>query len=132
MRIRTTLFSLLLPVAALADSTGMQPGQYDYNVKMEMPGMPFAMPAQKFKHCLTQADVDGGDQFKDQQNKDCVVKNLKQSAGKASFDVACKDGTTGSAEYAFDATSMTGKTVMDHGGQAMTMNMSAKRVGGCP
>ena len=124
---------LLLALAAVpaAADQAMQPGLYDYTVKMEVPGMPFAMPPQAFQHCLTQADVERGTQYQDQQNKDCEVKNLKQSAGKASFDVACKDGTTGTASYAFTATGMTGKTVMNHQGQAMTMNMSAKRSGDC-
>jgi hypothetical protein len=121
----------LLPFAALAADPGMKPGLYAYTVKMEMPGMPFAMPPQQFQNCLKQEDVDGGKQFQDQRNKDCDVKNLKQSAGKASFDVACKDGTTGHADYTFGADSMAGKTVMNHEGQAITMNMTAKRSGDC-
>jgi hypothetical protein len=109
----------------------MKPGNYEYTMKMEMPGMPFAMPAQTFQNCLKQEDVDSGKQFNDKQNKDCEVKNLKQAAGKASFDVACKDGTTGKADYTFSDTQMSGKTVMTREGQAMTMNMAAKRVGDC-
>jgi hypothetical protein len=124
--------ALLLPLAALA-SGGMKPGMYAYTVKMEMPGMPFAMPAQSFQHCLTQADVDKGKQYDNQSDRgsDCEVKNLKQSAGKASFDLACKDGTTGKAEYTFTGDGMTGKTVMTREGTPMTMNMSAKRSGDC-
>jgi len=117
--------------ATAADPATMQPGLWSYTVKMEMPGMPFAMPPQTFQHCLTQADVDSGKQYRDQQNQDCQVKDLKQSAGKASFAMTCKDGTTGTAEYAFTPTSMTGKTIMNRQGQTMTMNMSAKRSGDC-
>jgi len=133
MKTRYLLLALAVLPAAAADQA-MQPGLYDYTVKMEMPGMPFAMPAQNFQHCLTQADVDKGKQYDNQSNRgsDCEVKNLKQSAGKATFDLACKDGTTGTASYAFTSTSMTGKTVMNHQGQAMTMAMSAKRSGNCP
>jgi len=131
-----TLFAIavgLASVAALAADKGMKPGLYDYTVKMEMPGMPFAMPAQNFQNCVKQEDVDKGEQYKqhDDRNKQCETKNLKQEAGKASFDIACKDGTTGHADYTFDGNSMTGKTVMNHDGHPMIMNMSAKRSGDC-
>ncbi len=121
----------LLPVAALAADKAMQPGLYDYTVKMEMPGMPFEMPAQNFQSCVKQEDVDKGKQYQTQRDQDCEVKNLKQSTGKASFDIACKDGTTGHADYTFGDASMNGKTVMNREGTAMTMAMSAKRVGDC-
>lgn len=121
----------LAPVVAFA-AGAMKPGMYDYTVKMEMPGMPFAMPPQNFQSCVKQEDVDKGKQYQTQRDQDCQVSNLKQSAGKASFDIACKDGTTGHADYTFGDASMTGKTVMTREGTPMTMNMSAKRVGDCP
>ena len=117
--------------AMAADPGTMQPGRWNYTVKLEMPGMPFAMPPQSFQHCLTQADVDSGKQYQDRQNQECQTKDLKQSPGKASFTLVCKDGTTGTAEYSFTPTSMTGKTVMNRQGQAMAMNMSAQRAGEC-
>lgn len=125
----------MLSAAALAADSGMKAGMYAYTVKMEMPGMPFAMPPQNFQRCVTQADVDKGKQYDNQSDrgKDCEVKNLKQSAGKTTFDLACKDGTTGTAEYTSTGDGMTGKTVMHMKDQpqVMTMNMSAKRVGDC-
>jgi len=124
--------ALLAPLAALAGD-GMKPGMYAYTVKMEMPGMPFQMPPQNFERCVTQADVDKGKQYDNQSDRgsDCEVKNLKQAANKTTFDLACKDGTTGKAEYALTGDGMTGKTVMNREGTAMTMNMSAKRSGDC-
>ena len=124
------LLAAVIPTLALAGG-GMKPGNYEYTTKMEMPGMPFAMPAQTFQHCVTQEDVDKGKQYNDQQNKDCETKNMKQSPGKASFDLACKDGTTGTAEYTFTDSAMTGKTVMRKDGHDMTMNVSSRRTGDC-
>ncbi len=125
----------LLPAATLAADQAMKPGMYDYTVKMEMPGMPFQMSPQNFQRCVTQADVDKGKQYDNQSDrgKDCEVKNLKQSAGKTTFDLACKDGTTGTAEYTAAGEGMNGKTVMrmKDQPQSMTMNMSARRVGDC-
>jgi hypothetical protein len=129
-RIVFTVLAAAASIAIAADST-LQPGTYDYTVKMEIPGMPFAMPPQNFSHCVTAEDVAKGQQYQNQQNADCEVKNLKQSAGKATFHVACKDGTTGKAEYTFGADHMTGKTVMTKDGQPMTMTMTSKRVGPC-
>jgi hypothetical protein len=122
----------LVSTAALA-ADGMKPGMYDYTVKMEMPGMPFQMPPQNFQRCVSQADVDKGKQYDNQSDRgsDCEVKNMKQSGNKVSFDLACKDGTTGHAEYSATDTTMSGKTVMTREGTPMTMAMSAKRVGDC-
>ena len=131
MKELAVLAGVLLPVAALAADKSMKPGLYDYTVKMEMPGMPFEMPPQAFQSCVKQEDVDKGKQYQTQRDQDCEVKNLKQSTGKASFDIACKDGTTGHADYTFTGTSMTGKQVLTREGTPMTMNMSAKRVGDC-
>ena len=122
--------ALALALPAFAGD-GMKPGQYEYTMKMDMPGMPVAMPPQTFQRCVTQADVDQGRQFNSDRSRDCEVKNLKQSAGKASFDIACKDGTTGKAEYAYGGDQMTGKTVLNSQGRTMTMNLSSRRLGTC-
>jgi len=120
----------LLPVAALA-AGGMKPGNYEYTTKMEMPGMPFAMPPMTAQHCLKQSDIDKNEQYRTDRSQDCEVKNLKQAGAKTTFDLACKDGTTGKAEYNVTDTGMTGKTVLTREGTPMTMNMSAKRLGDC-
>ncbi|HUS24435.1 MAG TPA: DUF3617 family protein [Candidatus Binatia bacterium] len=122
---------VLLATGAATAAGTMKPGLYDYNVKMEIPGLPFPMPPQKFQHCVTQADIDSGQQYQSQNQGDCTVSNLKQSAGKASFDLACKDGTTGHADYVMTADGVSGKTVMTKDGQPMTMNMTSKRAGDC-
>jgi hypothetical protein len=129
---RATLAGCLLGAAlpTLA-ADGLRPGQYDYMVNMEMPGMPFAMPAMTMQHCLTQADLDTGRQYQGQPNQDCEVKNLKQSPGKASMDLVCKDGTTGKGEFTFGNDALHGKTTMTKDGQAMAINMSARRKGDC-
>jgi hypothetical protein len=129
--LRLTLLALAA-VPGLALGAGMKPGNYEYTTKMEMPGMPFAMPAMTMKHCLKQEDIDKNRQYNSEQNKDCEVKNMKQSGSKTTFDLACKDGTKGSAEYNVTDTGMSGKTVMRTGdGEDMTMNMTAKRLGDC-
>lgn len=123
--------ALLLPVAAFAG--GMQPGNYEFTTRMEMPGMPFAMPPMTAQRCLKKEDLDKNEQYRTDNSgsQDCEVKNLKQAGGKTTFDLACKDGTTGKAEYNVTDTGMTGKTVVTREGQPVTMNLSARRVGAC-
>jgi hypothetical protein len=124
--------ALLLPLAALA-AGGMKPGNYEFTTKMEMPGMPFAMPPMTAQRCLTKEDLDKNEQYRadNSQSESCEVKNLQQAGARTTFDLACKDGTTGKAEYTVTDTGMTGKTVLTREGTPMTMNMSAKRVGDC-
>ena len=121
--------ALLLPIAALA--AGMQPGNYEFTTRMEMPGMPVAMPPMTAQHCLKAEDIAKNEQYRTDRSEDCELKNLKQSGGRTTFDLACKDGTTARAEYNVTDTGMTGKTVMTREGQTITMNIAAKRVGDC-
>lgn len=120
-----------LPLAALADKPAMKPGLWEYTMKMEMPGMPFAMPPIKTQRCLKQDEIDRGDQYSKDENSDCQVKNLKQGATGASYDVACKDGTTGRYDFTSGADSMTGKGVTDTQGTKVTTNFASKRLGDC-
>jgi hypothetical protein len=130
---KLTLLAVGLGVSMLAFAGDrMKPGMWEYSMKMEMPGMPMVMPPQGYQHCLSQKDVDEHKQFQSDRQKDCEISNLKQTAGSASFDMACKDGTTGHADYTFGGETMTGKTAMKmKNGQQMNMNMSAKRTGDC-
>lgn len=125
---------LLLSTAALAADGGMKPGMYEYTMKMEMPGMPFAMPPQTFQRCMTQQDVDKGDYASNPREKsDCEIKNMKQAPGKVSYDVACKGERPmkGHYEFALTATSMNGTGTMDMDGQTLKQNFSARRLGDC-
>ncbi len=120
-----------VPAVAAEEST-MKPGEWEYSMKMEMPGMPVAMPATTYKHCLTQADLDKGDQYQaGDKNKDCELKNLQHRSDGASYDIACKDGTTGHYDFTVTDSSMQGKGVMKVQGQEMTTNFSARRIGDC-
>lgn len=131
-RMATLLVTAMLP--GLASAADMKPGLWEYTSKMEMPGMPFAMPPQASRQCLTQADVDKGKVGADpagQQQNGCQVKNFKQSGNKLSYDVAC-EGSTSHAEFTTTATTMEGITMTDAGdGQKMTMRMTGKRIGEC-
>lgn len=125
---------LLLTTTALAADGGMKPGMYEYSIKMEMPGMPFAMPPQTFQRCLTQADVDKGELARNPQDpSECQISNMKHGPNKVTYDVACAGDppTKGHYEFTTTATSMNGTGTMDMGGQSMKQTFAARRLGDC-
>ena len=130
-----SLAAALAAVPALAAESTMQAGQWEYTMKMEMPGMPVAMPATTYKHCLTQAEIDKGEQYKTGDKaggqQECEIKNMQHSGKGASYDIVCKDGTTGHYDFTTSGSSMQGKGVMKVQGQEMTTSFSAKRLGDC-
>lgn len=134
MRIARGLALLALPAAALAGS-GMQPGLYEYSIRMEMPGLPVAMPPQTFQRCLTQQDLDKGDYARNpREQSDCQISNMKATPANVSYDVACKGEHAARGHYDFAMTrdSMTGTgTITMEGGQTMKQNFSARRLGDC-
>lgn len=129
------VMSAALMATGLASAQGqMQPGQWEYKMKMEMPGMPFAMPPQSFAQCLTAKDVEQGSiaRSPDQDGK-CEIKNLKQDGSKVSYDMVCKGDhpMKAHADFAVTATTLAGVTTVDMQGQSMKQTFDAKRVGDC-
>lgn len=84
------VLAVIPPLTAYADNPAMKSGLWEYTMKMEMPGMPGAMPPTVTQRCLTQTEIDRGDQFGKDKQDDCKIQNLKQSATRASYDLACK------------------------------------------
>jgi len=127
---------LALSTAALAGDAKMQPGMWEYTMKMEVPGMPMAMPPITFQRCMTQQDVDEGDYSSNPRDKaKCELRSMKREPGKVSYDVACtgERKMTGHYEFTLGAASMTGGGTMTmDGGQVMKQDFSAKRLGDCP
>lgn len=123
-----------LPTAVLAGN-GIRPGMWEVTSKMEMPGMPMAMPATTVKHCYTKEDV------KDQKkvitrDKDCKVTDLKSSGNKVTWKMVCigKNAGTFTGETLFSGDSYDSVMKMQSGGKggSMTIKANGKRVGNCP
>jgi len=112
------------------------PGEYwEITSKMEMPGMPFSMPATTIKVCIAK----GGerDPSKTTGDKDCQVSDVKTVGNKTSWKVRCNhDGEimTGSGEQSGDINAYQGKMRFSGKSQGHDMNMSSefsgKRIGG--
>ena len=124
-----------LPTTILA-ANGIREGMWEITSRMEMPGMPMAMPPTTIKHCYTKADV------KDQKkmiarDKNCTVTDLKSAGNKVSWKMVCTGKNAGkfSGETVFSGDSYNSVMKMQsEGGKGTSMNMKVKgkRVGNCP
>jgi len=118
---------------SLHAADGAQPGMWEYSIKTEMPGMPFAMPAVTTQQCLKPEDAKQGAIYKEEKSE-CKLENLKQSGNKTSYDIVCAgdNPTKGHYDFTVAATSMQGLGTLDlGGGQTMKQNFTGKRVGDC-
>ena len=126
-----SMMSGLTSVAALA-----APGEYwEVTSKMEMPGMPFAMPATTMKVCIPK----GGekDPNRTSTDKDCQMTDMKTVGNKTTWKVRCDhkgDVMTGTGEQTTSANGYEGKMQFSGKSGGRDMNMSSvysgKRVGG--
>jgi hypothetical protein len=108
-------------------------GEYwEVTSKMEMPGMPFAMPAQKSKVCMGK---EGESDPRQTQGKNCTFTDVQHSGNIVKFKGTCVndhgDKMKVSGETSHDANSFKTKMQMSSAdGGEMSMNSSGKRVGG--
>jgi hypothetical protein len=131
----------LIPLAVLATGASaaeMLPGLWEITMKMEMPGMPMAMPPQVARHCYTPQDVkEGRKTIPRSEDKNCKITNHKVSGSTVTWSIECtgEHAMTGTGTMTLGATSYsgTGKSKMKEGGETMEMiqTMTGKRLGDC-
>jgi hypothetical protein len=120
----------LAPRAALAQAGDL----WEVTVKMEMPGMPMAMPAQTHRLCLAKQP---NDESYIPRNPDCKVTETRRTGNTQRFKMVCTGrhpmNMEGEVTHAKDAYSgrsrMTGK--MEGQDMDMTQIFSGKKVGDC-
>jgi len=107
---------------------------WEVTMKMEMPGMPMAMPAQVNRVCISKTRKDE-DLIPRREN--CRLLESSRSGNKLTYKMACtgQEPMTVSGEMTYAATSYEGrmKMVTQSGGQSMEMGQTfaGKRVGDC-
>lgn len=127
------LASLTLIGGAFATAAWSAPGEYwEVTAKMEMPGMPMAMPATTTKVCIAK-----GAEKNPPPSKDCEMSDIKVSGNKTSWRVRCNQNgeiMTGSGEMSGTPDKSEGTMHLSgkSGGQAfdMTMKHQSRRLGG--
>lgn len=127
------LVALSIVASAFAPTAWSAPGEYwEVTTKMEMPGMPMAMPATTTKVCIAK-----GAEKNPPPNKDCEMMDVKVSGNKTSWRVRCNQNgeiMTGSGEMSGTPDKSEGTMHLSgkSGGQAfdMTMKHQSRRLGG--
>lgn len=132
------IFTAVLALSATLSchATFAAPGEYwEVTSKMEMPGMPFAMPATTSKVCMSKGQEH--DPQKSSGDKSCEMTDVKTVGNKTSWKMRCnRDGEvmTGSGEQTTSANSYDGKMQFTSSNQKssgnMTIAFSGKRIGG--
>lgn len=118
----------VLPGALAQQGSGVK---YRVSSKMEMVGMPFAMPAQTTEVCGPK-NAPAESLVPRQDN--CRVLDYRVTGNKSSFRMVCtgKDAMTGTGEFEMlGANGYRGKMTMTTDGEQMIMNFDGKRLGDC-
>ncbi len=120
--------------AAIA-GPNMADGKWEITSKMEMEGMPMAMPPVKTTMCLTAKEAVPQ---KAPKNQDCKMISNKIEGNTVTWVMQCKDkhGTVDSkGRITYKGTSFDGKVVMnmtnEKGSRTMKQDMSGHRIGDC-
>lgn len=132
------ILSAILSILAILFSASAlsAPGEYwEVTNKMEMEGMPFAMPGTTQKVCVPKGGEN--DPSKTTGDKDCKMTDIKTSGNKTTWKARCdRDGEvmTGIGEQTTSAKGYEGKIQFSGKSQGenvdMKMSYSGKRVGG--
>ena len=124
------LAAFCLPAAAQGTDE-----QWEITMKMEMPGMPMAMPPQVSKVCVAKGAND--ENFVPRQQGECKTVDSKRVGSRYTFKMVCdgKNKMTANGEITFNGGAYDGRMEMagTMEGQPMNMNLTyaGKRVGTC-
>jgi len=130
----TKHFSIAISAVAclFSAAAAAAPGEYwEVTTKMEMEGMPFAMPSTTSKVCVPKGSEN--DPSKTSGDKDCKMSDVKTTGNKTTWKVRCNhDGEvmTGKGEQTTSANGYQGKMQFSGRDMDMTSAYSGKRLGG--
>ena len=111
--------------------------QWEITTKMEMAGMPMALPSQTNKVCLPKNRNSDEGLIPQDKNSDCKMDDMKRSGNKTSFKMSCagKHPMTGSGEIENNGDNYRGTMhiVGKMEGEAVDMKQTffGKRIGSC-
>ena len=128
MKLRAS-FAVAATLAVCTSLLAQEPrrdGNWEITMKMEMPGMPMAMPPITTTKCVTQAEVDdpmkampsgqGNDTSK------CKMTDYKTEGHKSTWAMKCegKPAMSGTGEITYAGNTYTGAMKLDSEGHAMS------------
>ena len=135
MKLRATWCAVLLlavPAVMLAASP-QKAGKWQVKMKMEVPGMPFQMPAVTTEVCLTEEDLADPEKSVPKDAKsDCKVSDYKMDGNTVTYSISCpKQKMKGTGEITYTDTSYEGVVDLDVDGAQMKQKFTGKYLGAC-
>lgn len=138
VKIAVVLVCALVVATSTFAASPIKPGKWETSMKMEIPNMPFQMPAVKFTTCITPEQAENPEQAVPKgtdggkKNSSCKIENMKIDGGKVSYDMNCpKEKMTGKMEMEYTDSAYSGKMIMNTEGQEMTAVYTGKLLGAC-
>jgi hypothetical protein len=134
------LVASLLLTATLAPLAAAQPdiqeGEWEITTRIEMPGLPFALPPMKSSTCLTKESMVPPPEKKGQE---CTMKEMQSKGNEVAWKMECKESTStmhGSGRIIYTNDSFSGTielNMQDAGGKTQPMNqqLNGRHVGPC-
>lgn len=130
----TMVAGALFTLPAYAVSPNIDAGEWEYESKMDIPGMPANMATRTFKACMDKDNpVPRGVQNRDDGS--CKATHKTVSRDTVSWTVRCTHGnrvseTKGTGTYR--GSTMNATQIVDVGdGKTMTINFTGRRIGPC-
>jgi Protein of unknown function (DUF3617) len=127
----------LVWLGAMSSATVLAAGSdelWEVSTKMEMPGMPFAMPAQTQNICMQKGhENDPNNAVPKNKEQDCKMSDVRISGNKSSWKMKCegKNPMSGEGELTRGKDSYSGKMKMHSRDGDLTMVYSGKKIGSC-
>ena len=131
------IFLGMVWLGAMSSATVLAAGSdelWEVSTKMEMAGMPFAMPGQTNKVCMQKGhEKDPNNAVPKDKDQDCEITESRVSGNKSSWKMKCsgKNPMTGSGEMTYGDGKYSGKMKMHSKDGDMTMAYDGKRIGTC-
>jgi len=135
-KMTTGLLAGLMGVCVSLPAAAAPGEMWEITSKMEMDGMPMAMPAQTSQACLPK-DRKPDSMVPKNESSDCKMTEHKQAGNKMTFKMVCsgKDPMTGSGEITSSGNSYSGKMhitgKVDGESMDMKQSFSGKKLGSC-
>ena len=127
----TVVFGLLSRVSVMAAGSDEL---WEVSSKMEIAGMPVAMPAQTSKICMPKGhEKDPNNAVPKSKEQDCKISDVKTAGNKTTWKMTCegKNPMTGDGEMTRGDGSYSGKSVLHSKRREVTTVYSGKRIGSC-
>ena len=134
--ILSVLVLMMSATTLFAAPPNMQEGKWEITMLMKVEGVPFPMPPMKYTQCFTKEDLKDSSKTlpsgTDKKKDDCEVKDVKSSSDSATWNMVCKDGTTGNGEITYKGNTYTSTmTILSKDGGKTVNNIKARRLGDC-